>query len=71
MSPVVYAILSRRSIRKFADREIPREILDMILKCGYHAPSGHNMQSWRFTVLTEEAGDRTVEGCGNYCRETA
>ena len=25
----------------------------MILKCGYYAPSGHNMQSWRFTVLEE------------------
>ena len=52
VNPVVDAILSRRSIRKFTDKEIKKEILDMILKCGYYAPSGHNMQSWRFTVLT-------------------
>ena len=52
MNPVVDAILSRRSIRKFTDQEIPEEMLNIILKCGYHAPNGHNLQSWRFTVLT-------------------
>lgn len=54
MNPIVQNILSRRSIRNFTDQEIPRLILDMILKVGYHAPSGHNMQTWRFTVLTEQ-----------------
>ncbi len=54
MNPVMQTIFSRRSIRKFTDQEIPRPILDMILKAGYHAPSGHNMQSWRFTVLTKQ-----------------
>ncbi len=52
INPVVENILSRHSIRNFEDKEIPEEILNMILKCGYHAPSGHNMQTWRFTVLT-------------------
>lgn len=53
MNPVIDTILARRSIRKFTDQDIPREMLNLILKCGYHAPSGHNMQSWRFTVLTK------------------
>lgn len=51
MNPTVRTIISRRSIRKFTDDDIPRDVLDMILKCGYYAPSGHNMQSWRFTVV--------------------
>lgn len=51
MNPTVRTIISRRSIRKFTDDDIPRAVLDMILKCGYYAPSGHNMQSWRFTVV--------------------
>ena len=55
MNPVVEAILSRRSIRRFADQEIPRQTLNMLVRCGYSAPSGHNMQSWRFTVLTRQA----------------
>ena len=54
MNPTVRTIISRRSIRKFTDKDIPRDVLDMILKCGYYAPSGHNMQSWRFTVLTKK-----------------
>lgn len=53
MNPVIDAILTRRSIRKFTDMEVPEEILKMILKCGYYAPSGHNMQTWKFTVLTK------------------
>lgn len=54
MNPVMQNILSRRSIRSFTDKEIPRPVLDMLLKAGYHAPSGHNMQTWRFTVLTKQ-----------------
>ncbi len=54
MNPVVDAILSRHSIRKFTDEEIREDILKMILKCAYHAPSGHNMQTWKFTVLTKK-----------------
>lgn len=61
VNPVVDAILSRRSIRKFTDQAIPREILDMILKCGYHAPNGHNLQSWRFTVLTKQEDIRLLK----------
>ncbi len=54
MNPVVQAIFARRSIRKFKDDQIPREVLDMILKAGYYAPSGHNMQTWRFTVVEDQ-----------------
>ena len=52
MNPVIQALLTRRSIRRFTDRPIPRDLLDMILQAGYYAPTGHNMQTWRFTVLT-------------------
>ena len=55
MNPVMQTLLSRRSVRRFTEKDIPKDILDMILKAGFHAPSGHNMQSWRFTVLTKES----------------
>ena len=54
MNPVIRAILSRHSIRKFTEEPVPAELLQMILKAGYHAPSGHNMQTWRFTVVQGE-----------------
>ena len=55
MNDTIRTILSRRSVRRFTDREIPSGMLDMILKCGYYAPSGHNMQSWKFTVVTKQS----------------
>lgn len=55
INPVIQNILSRRSVRKFSDENIPQSILDIIVKVGYYAPSGHNMQSWQFTVITKEA----------------
>ena len=54
MNPVMQAIFTRRSIRKFKEDPIPKEILEMILKAGYHAPSGNNMQTWRFTVVQDK-----------------
>ena len=68
INPVIDAILSRRSIRKFTDQEIAKEILEMILNCGYHAPSGHNLQSWKFTVLTEK---KDIELLKEATKETA
>lgn len=54
MNPVMQALLTRRSIRKFTDQPIPDNILDMIITAGFHAPTGHNMQTWRFTVLRDK-----------------
>lgn len=53
MNETVRDILNRRSVREFTDQKIPRAVLDMIARCGYYAPSGHNLQTWRFTVITD------------------
>lgn len=68
MNPVMQVILSRRSIRKFTDQPISTEILEMILKSAYHAPSGHNLQSWKFTVLTKE---QDIQKLKSVTKETA
>lgn len=52
INPVIQTILSRRSVRRFQKREIPEAILSVIVKAGIYAPSGHNLQTWRFTVIT-------------------
>ncbi|MGA9098460.1 MAG: nitroreductase [Methanotrichaceae archaeon] len=41
----------RRSIRKFKDTAVPKEIIDKILKAGTLAPSGMNAQPWNFVVI--------------------
>lgn len=54
-------IETRRSIRKFEDREVPREIVEKILTAGIKAPSAKNRQPWRFTVVTGSAKAQAVE----------
>ncbi|MCH5200802.1 MAG: nitroreductase family protein [Oscillospiraceae bacterium] len=53
MNEAIKNILERRSVRKFSDRKIPKEELDIIIKAGLYAPSAMNRQTWQFTVLTK------------------
>jgi len=47
------AIKNRRSIRKFTDKPISKDILEDLVDCGRLAPSGHNKQGRYFLVLTD------------------
>lgn len=44
---------TRRTIREFSQRPIPREVLELILETAGTAPSGANKQPWRFVVVTD------------------
>jgi nitroreductase/Pyruvate/2-oxoacid:ferredoxin oxidoreductase delta subunit len=52
---LVRLIRSRRSCRSFSDTPMPRQVLDDLVKIGAMAPSGHNTQTWQFTVLPDRA----------------
>jgi len=52
------AILSRRSVRAFVDRPVPREVVEDILDVARRAPSGTNTQPWQVVVLTGDARQR-------------
>ncbi len=45
------AIRERRSTPSFTGEPIPSSDLRQILDAGLHAPSGYNMQPWRFVVV--------------------
>ena len=45
-------LFSRRSVRRFQDRQVPEELLEKILTAGLYAPSACNFQAWKFIVLT-------------------
>ena len=51
MNEVIQNILNRRSVRVYKEEQIKQEDLDLILKAGYYAPSGCNLQPWHFTVI--------------------
>ena len=50
---LVDVVLSRRSIRRYEQKEIPKDVLDKILEAGRQAPSAANKQPWHFIVLTD------------------
>ncbi len=49
------AIASRRSIRAFLPKPVPRELLERVLSVAARAPSGTNTQPWNVYVLTGAA----------------
>jgi nitroreductase len=50
-----YKLLEQRtSIRKFKKDSISKEVLERILMAAMQAPSGKNMQNWRFVVVQDE-----------------
>lgn len=46
------AIKTRRSVRKFSGKKIPKETLLKILDAANNAPSACDIQGWRFIVIT-------------------
>ena len=50
------AIHARRSIRRFRDGDVPREVVLELIEAAGRAPSPHNRQPWRFAVLPGNEG---------------
>jgi nitroreductase len=67
---VYTAVTSRRAVRGFTDRHVPRQVLERVLSAAAWAPSGSNIQPWHAYVLTGEplaelkkrAGERVAAG---------
>ena len=47
-------IFARRSVRSYTDEPVSPEQVETILKAAMAAPSGMNMQPWRFVVVTDQ-----------------
>lgn len=54
-NPVIEAIMSRRSIRKYKDTPVEREKLQLIAECGVNAPNGMNAQRWEVRIVDNAA----------------
>ena len=53
---IIDNIMTRTSVRQFTDRQIGKDTLEQLVKCGMAAPTAVNRQPWAFVVVT----DRTV-----------
>ena len=54
MNEILKNIATRRSVRKFSQKEISEEILNDIITAGLYAPSAMNTQLWQITVVKND-----------------
>ena len=67
---VYEAVRSRRAVRGFTGRPVPREVLERVLSAAAWSPSGSNLQPWHVYVLDggplaelkKRAGERIAAG---------
>jgi iodotyrosine deiodinase len=53
-------IRRRRTVRDFADRPVPREIIETCLLAAGTAPNGANLQPWHFVVVSSPDVKRRI-----------
>ncbi|MBV9209837.1 MAG: nitroreductase family protein [Acidobacteria bacterium] len=61
LKPITQVLLERRATNHFTDEPVPEEVLDAILKLAAQAPSGYNLQPWRFIVVREEENRKRLQ----------
>ncbi len=65
MDRALEVLMSRRSVRKYLEKQIPEEALQKILAAGMQAATAMNRQSWHFTVVQDKAFlDKISEAVG-------
>lgn len=55
------SIYSRRSIRKYKDKQVAKELIEKIIDAGRMAPSAKNRQPWQYIVLGGESKREFLE----------
>jgi len=59
MNQTIENIISRRSVKKYLDKEVPMELVEEVVKAGMYAPSGMNKQAAKIIAVTnKEMRDR-------------
>lgn len=59
MNKTIEDIISRRSVKKYLDKQVPEELVAEVVKAGTYAPSGMNKQSAIILAVTnKEMRDR-------------
>ena len=54
VNPTIDCIMTRKSVRQFANREVSAETIETLLKAGMAAPSAMNKQPWKFVVVQDK-----------------
>ena len=54
LNPVLSNMMARRSIRKYLDKPVEHEKLEVVVRAGINAPSGMNRQPWVIRVVEDQ-----------------
>lgn len=71
MNDVLQLIFSRRSIRQYQPRPVPRELLTDLLRAAMAAPSAVDKQPWEFVVVTRPERLAELQAVLPYARYNA
>ena len=55
-------IFSRKSVRSYTEESVTPQQVETMLKAAMSAPTGMNVQPWRFVVVTEQATKEKLAG---------
>ena len=61
LKPLTQVLLQRRATSHFEPDEVPQEYLDAMLKLAAQAPSGYNLQPWRFIVVRDAENRKRLQ----------
>lgn len=59
-NPLFEMIRARRSVRRFTDQPVPRDLILVLCNAARWAPSNHNRQGWKFVVLDDRSEIRRL-----------
>lgn len=59
-------LLTRRSIRKFENREVEKEKIDLLLKAALMSPASKSRNPWEFVVITDTVMMHQLSVCKSH-----
>jgi len=62
---VLECIRERTSIRKYAERPVPDNIIHSIIRAGIEAPTAMGLQPWRFVVIRDKG---LIKRISDFCK---
>ena len=65
---ILQAILNRKSVREYSDKEITQDVIDKLLKAGMAAPSSRDRRPWHFIVVSDKV---ILENLGSQLRNAS
>ncbi len=65
------AIRTKRAVRKFQDKQLPKDKILTILNSGRRSQSSKNEQTWQFIAIQEKSVLKALSECGDWAGHIA